>query len=280
MFSTLWATIFYCCACIRFALGISNARRAHQRKLKREESHNPVVEMTKLEVEEKRVGDYVIMPDGVEMAFKAWWRPLSSATFVKVRYPHSRHGNAGKTSHSAKSKVKDDFLLFVDCNSQPNGRSADSSGPTHYFLPKFSTIQTPKRDVSHYADRLKRSVVGEFSRAQTDANKGECSNGSAHNWLKANRPKLGPHQEDYCDTCSKLKEQIRAKQTTLNRLLQSASSEAVVNLRIEDDLTALKQELENHRSVSQGSHQYYTDVTKKCKTEWAFTLLGTVTSTW
>lgn len=29
-------------------------------------------------------------------------------------------------------------------NSQPNGRSADSHGPTHYFISKF---QTPKKDV-------------------------------------------------------------------------------------------------------------------------------------
>lgn len=33
----------------------------------------------------------------------------------------------------------EDFLRFVDMNSQPNGRSADLSGPTYYFLSKFST---------------------------------------------------------------------------------------------------------------------------------------------
>ena len=42
---------------------------------------------------------------------------------VQVRYPHSRHGNAGKPSNRAKRDAKSDFLEFIDCNSQPNGRS-------------------------------------------------------------------------------------------------------------------------------------------------------------
>ena len=73
---------------------------------------------------------------------------------MRVRFLHECHGNAGKTSHSAKISVMEDFLLFVDVNSQHNGRSADSSGPTSYFLPKFSTIQVPKPDVPNYKECL------------------------------------------------------------------------------------------------------------------------------
>ena len=62
--------------------------------------------------------------------------------------------------------VKDDFLQFMDINSQPNGRSADTSGPTHYFLPKFTTIQSPKPGVPNYQEHVAQSVVGEFNRAQ------------------------------------------------------------------------------------------------------------------
>jgi len=62
-------------------------------------------------------------------------------------------------------------------NSQPNGRSADSSGPTSYFLPKFSTIQIPKTTVTNHEERLSRSVVGEFNRVQRELGKQECSNG-------------------------------------------------------------------------------------------------------
>ena len=37
------------------------------KKIKREQSQAPIVEMAKSEVEEKRLGDYVIMPEGVEV---------------------------------------------------------------------------------------------------------------------------------------------------------------------------------------------------------------------
>ena len=71
---------------------------------------------------------------------------MSESTNVEVRYPYERHGNAGKKSNSAKSSVMADFLKFLDANSQPNGRSADSQCPTHYFISKFSTLPIPKSD--------------------------------------------------------------------------------------------------------------------------------------
>ena len=182
--------------------------------------------MPKSEVEEKRLGDCVVMPIGLETSFKTWWRSQDASTIVQVRYPHDRHGNAGKVSNAAKSSLREEFLDFVDHNTQPNGRSADSSGPTSYFIPKFTTIQTPKPNVSHYCERLGRSVVGEFNRVQREQGKQEISNGSSHNWLKSYRPKVAicPHQEDYCDTCSKCKIAIHTKQTTINRLRQSANA--------------------------------------------------------
>ena len=119
------------------------------------------------------------MSASLEIAFKEWW-PFHS---VMVRYPHARHGNAGRKSNSSKSAVMEDFLSFVDENSQPNGRSADSSGPTFYFLPKFSTLQAPAPDSPQFQECLliSRSVVGEFNRAQRESGRGECSNGSCHN---------------------------------------------------------------------------------------------------
>ena len=72
---------------------------------------------------------------------------------------------------------------------------------------------------------LERSVVGEFNRVQREMNKGECSNGSAFNWLHEHRPKLAicPHKQDFCDTCSKFNADIHSKRTTLNRLRQSGA---------------------------------------------------------
>ena len=51
-----------------------------------------MIEMSKTEVEEKRLGAYVVMPDGIEIAFKTWWRSLVPVTVIRVRYPHDRHG--------------------------------------------------------------------------------------------------------------------------------------------------------------------------------------------
>lgn len=86
-------------------------------ELNESQSQHPVIEMSKTEVEEKRLGAYVVMPDGIEIAFKTWWRSLVPVTVVRVRYPHDRHGNAGKPSHSAKGTVLQDFLSFTDINS-------------------------------------------------------------------------------------------------------------------------------------------------------------------
>ena len=102
----------YCCVCICTALGISKSRLSRQRHIKRQLSQNPLVETTKAQVEEKRLGDYIIMPDGVESSFNVWWWSLSASTIVTVRFPYTRHGNAGKAANSAKKTVMDDFLLI------------------------------------------------------------------------------------------------------------------------------------------------------------------------
>ena len=80
------------------------------------------------------------MPEGCDISFMAWWKQLDNSSTVMVRYPHERHGSAGSVSHAANVDTKQEFLNFVDLNSQPNGRSAESSSSTHYFLPKFSKL--------------------------------------------------------------------------------------------------------------------------------------------
>ena len=148
--------------------------------IKRQCLQHPIVDMTKADVIDKRASDYVIMADAVQTSFSKWWMSVEPETVIQVRFPHERHGNAGKPSNSVKTTVRDEFLQFVDNNSQPNGRSADSTGPTFYFSPKFTTIQTPKPSAAHYEDRVARSVVGEFNRVQREQGKSECSNGSSH----------------------------------------------------------------------------------------------------
>ena len=61
------------------------------------------------EVEEQSPGDYIIMPENELSSFKIWWRSVSLTSVVSVRFPHACHGNSGKTSNCAKTKVLDDF---------------------------------------------------------------------------------------------------------------------------------------------------------------------------
>lgn len=142
--------------------------------------------MTKREVEDQRLSPYVVMPPECDQSFLAWWRSLESEHSVNVRYPHQRHGNAGMPSHSAKTDAKIEFLKFVDINSQPNGRSLDSSSATHFFLPKFRTVQEPKFGVSRREQRLTESLLGEFNRTQREKGHSTISNFSASTWLKRN----------------------------------------------------------------------------------------------
>lgn len=133
----------FCCACVHHGLRVSYRRLARQRNVKRKEHTEPIRSMTKAEVEEERLSEYVVMPHDCDLSFLRWWKTLTSADVVNVRYPHSRHGNAGKPSNSAKTDSKARYLEFIDLNSQPNGRSADSSSATHFFFAEIPYNSNP-----------------------------------------------------------------------------------------------------------------------------------------
>ena len=148
--------------------------------------------------------------------------------------------------------VMQDFLQFADVNCQPNGRSQGSSGPTAYFLPKFDTVQTPKVGSRNYEERAKRSVVGEFNRAQ-DLGRGTCSNGSSHNWLKQyiqsrHMSSPGGLFDGHVPQIKRQSEQSKPPWITWDKVLL---------------LT-----LEHHCTEAAESHKYYDSVTKKCADEW------------
>lgn len=130
----------FCCKCVHMRLGISYQRLARQRKVKQSEYKNPM-KLKKMEVNDKYFGQYVVMPQDVDLSFIQWWIKFDNTAEVSVCFTHECHGLAGNTSNNAKLSVKEQFLNFVDISSQPNGRSADSSSATHYFLPKFRTVQ-------------------------------------------------------------------------------------------------------------------------------------------
>ena len=257
----------FCSRCIHYALGVSYQRLSRQRSVKKRENSEPLRSMTKSEVEKQNLGDKVVMPPNCELSYIAWWKQLPSTTLVNVRYPHHRNGNAGKASHAAKKDAKSDFLTFVDANSQPSGRSADSSSATHFFLPKFRTIQTPKKGVANYQERLLQSLVGVFNQTQNERQRDTISNYSASTWLKKERPKhsIYPHKLDYCDYCAKKKEMLRRNQTTLNRIRQTRSASEEEQRKIEGEIFSLTSELKFHLENARKSHDYYIETTGRCK---------------
>lgn len=64
--------------------------------MKQSASQEPITHLTKGEVEERWLGEFVVIPSGCDQAFSTWWKNKGSADVVSVRYPHEQHGLAGK----------------------------------------------------------------------------------------------------------------------------------------------------------------------------------------
>ena len=76
--------------------------------------------MTKKEVDKEKVKSFFFMPEAVETSLSLWWAYLPNDHTVSVRYPHEKHGLAGKILNNAKVSSNELFLKFVDNNSQAN----------------------------------------------------------------------------------------------------------------------------------------------------------------
>ena len=260
----------FCHDCVRKALGISKQRLARQRQVKRKLFKQQETTMAKKDVDTQKLTAFVVMPLEIELCFKLWWKDLPDDHEVVVRFPHERHGLAGKVSNHAKTATKERFLEFVEENSQPNGRRLDSRNPTHFFKPKFTTISAPKKNVHNYDGRLATSLVGEFNRIQVEDGCPTISDFSATSWLKKECPKhaIYPHKADYCDTCAKVKAAIQEKQTSINRKLQSGSADATEIAQLEKDKQTLVEKLQKHKDVARESLQYYKEIKEKCCSQW------------
>ena len=78
----------FCSKCVCAAFKISKERLSQQRRIKRESSQDPIVDMTKDRVENERLGDFIVMPTSVEFPFLTWWWYLYQEHTVQVRYPY------------------------------------------------------------------------------------------------------------------------------------------------------------------------------------------------
>ena len=259
----------YCSACILQTLGIGSQRLAHQRSIKQREALTPLVHMSKSDVINNRLQDCVVMPEGIDN-FNHWWSTILDPDQVQVRYPHDQHGLSRKPSNSEKQSVREDFLKFVDDNSQPNGRNAGSAGAQYYFLPKFTRIGEPAKSERNKAEKERHSLLCEFNRSQREQGREECSERSAFRWLKEDRPKhaVCPHQTDYCDRCKELQEEINRQKTILQRLRHDGDCSDERLLEHESLMEQATTEKMDHRRVANEALEHYKFITQKCKADW------------
>jgi hypothetical protein len=237
--------------------------------VKQRQAHFPLVHITKAEVAVDHLEEFVLLPNDQEF-FDRWWDSIGNAEMVQVHYPHEGHGLARKTSNFAKTSVLDDFLNFVDENSQPNGRQSGSFGAHFYFTPKFSRIGEPKRSERNVDEKRIHSLLCEFNRAQCEAGKEGCSERSAFRWLKQHRPKhaICPHVTDYCDTCKELVEEMNRQRTILQRLRHSGDSSNETLREHEELQKTAESELKEHKKLAQEALEHYKFTTGKCKRDW------------
>ena len=229
--------------------------------------------MTKKKVVEKKLEEFVLHPglDTSSVGVSVWWKALKDTDEVEVKYPHERHRLAGQPSNRSKPAVRSAFLTFVDANSHPNGRQAGSYSPQFFFIPKFTRIDPPKPGERDFDVKARSSVVWTFNHSQEETGGSTCSAFAAREWLKSDRPKvaLHPHKSDYCDTCKYLKEEVSRQQAILKRLSQSGSAEEQKLKDVEAKIKATEEELHSHKVEANATRDYYNQMIKKCKTEWA-----------
>jgi hypothetical protein len=225
--------------------------------------------MTKSQVVTQGLEEFVMMPEDYDN-FEQWWPSLEDTSVVSVRFPHSSHGLARRSSNFSKRSVQEDFLHFVDTNSQPNGRNASSFGAQFYFLPKYSRIGEPKKGEQGSAEKVDRSVICEFNRVQAECNGEGCSERSAFRWLKEHRPKhaICPPRTDYCDLCKELNEGINRQKTILQRLRHSGNCSDTQLREHEAILDKTKEDLSTHKLRAQKALEHYRFSTEQCEKSW------------
>ena len=228
-----------------------------------------MITKSKSEVSKLKIEKYVVLPSD-DTNFQEWWDELDNDEDVEVKYPHEEHGLCRKTSNRAKTDVMNDFLKFVDNNSTPNGRQADSRCPTFYFLPKFQRIEPPKPCEKDFEEKMSGCLVSEFNRAQESEGRSTAGAYAIRQWLKHHRPKVAihPHRLDYCDTCKRLEMELARLRQVIKRLRQSGSASMDQIQSNEHGITEIEQELKGHKAIATESQAFYRETTSKCFQMW------------
>lgn len=86
----------YCQECIMATLGVHSQRLHRQRVVKQNQKHHPIVQMTKSEVVQQKLENFVLHENEEVQTFSVWWMALAADEEVEVQFPHERHGLAGR----------------------------------------------------------------------------------------------------------------------------------------------------------------------------------------
>lgn len=95
----------FCYSCILTWIDVHRGRLARLRKVKHQQQQHPLKLMTKGEVEDNKLKEYIVMPELVHVSLRQWWATLRQGDAVTVRYPHGRHGLSGKKSNRQDSQL-------------------------------------------------------------------------------------------------------------------------------------------------------------------------------
>ena len=139
-----------------------------------------MVTKTKREVAELKLEKFVTLPSD-DTNFQDWWKELDDDDDVEVRYPHEQHGLRSKVSNRAKTDIMNDFLRFVENNSNKWSSS-------RYYILLFAEIQKNRTTKTDFDQKALSCLVNEFNRAQKSEGKS-----TARQLLKRHRPKVALH---------------------------------------------------------------------------------------
>lgn len=182
--------------------------------------------------------------------FMQWWSIVLDTHQVKVRYV------THMACHESLQMQKSDLSgrIFIDDNSQPNGRNTDTgSAGAQYFFHSSSLWTTLVREKE---EKASHSLLCEFNQSQREKDREGCSERSAFWWLKEDKPKhaVCPHQADYCDRCKELQE-INRQKTILQRLRHGGDCSC--------DFPSTNQAETDHRQEAQEALEHYKFITQK-----------------
>ena len=179
--------LLYCRDCLVACLGVHKSHIQRQRQIKQRQMEQPIVEMSKQEVEDRQLVDCVLREDDEVLTFAAWWKTVDKDAVVEVQYPHDHHGLAGKPSNHATERQKD-----YEHNCRSSVVAAFNRAQREKGRPTCSNTAARKWLHKH------RPKVA-----------------------------IHPSMTDYCDTCQYLKEQLTRNQAIFNRMQQSGSASRV-----------------------------------------------------